>query len=133
MLQTVSRSPKGGELTLALPWRWYDYPVYHQDREILLEDEPRLAGGAEMSLVHGDLSLVFDKAKRAYSFTCYGDDGEGVRLTLEPFELELIMREFLAAREWSRSAGFHLVPLSLCDVPMEQTQSAALTQPATSG
>jgi hypothetical protein len=55
--------------------------------------------------VHGDLSVTFDKARRAYSFTCYGDDGEGVRLTLEPFELEQIAREFLAAREWSRRAG----------------------------
>jgi hypothetical protein len=62
-------------------------------------------GGREISLVHGDLSLVFDKGARAYSFTCFGDDGEGVRLTVEPFELEQIGGEFLAARKWSRRAG----------------------------
>ena len=83
----------------------YAARVDHQHQESLLDDEPRFAGGAEMSLVHGDLSLTFDKARRAYSFTCYGDDGEGVRLTLEPFELEQIAREFLGAREWSRRAG----------------------------
>ena len=77
----------------------------HQDEETPLQDEPRFAGGAEISIMYGGLSLVFDKARRAYSFTCYGDDGEGVRLTLEPLELEQIAREFLAAREWSRRAG----------------------------
>ena len=91
-------------------------------QELLLEDEPRFAGGAELSLVHGALSLVFDKAKRAYSFTCYGDDGEGVRLTLEPFELEQIVREFLAAREWPRNADLHLAHLSLSDDASKEVQ-----------
>ena len=84
---------------------WYAVRVDHQGEETPLQDEPRFAGGAEMSLMHGDLSLVFDKARRAYSFTCYGDDGEGVRLTLEPFELEQIAGELLGARAWSRRAG----------------------------
>jgi hypothetical protein len=83
-----------------------------------------------MSLVHGDLSLVFDKAIRAYSFTCYGNDGEGVRLTLEPFELEQIVREFLAAREWPSHAGVRLAPLSLSEGSMERAQGASPTQSA---
>jgi hypothetical protein len=103
--------------------------VHNHDAETP-RDEPRFAGGAEISLEHGDLSLVFDKATRAYSFTCYGNDGEGVRLTLEPFELEQIVREFLAAREWPRNAGVRLAPLSLSDAPMEQTQGATLTRSA---
>jgi hypothetical protein len=101
--------------------------VHSPSSETALEDEPRFAGGAEISLVHGDLSLVFDKARRAYSFTCYGDDGEGVRLTLEPFELEQIVRELLAAREWPRNAGVRLAPLALSDVSMEQTSGVSAT------
>ena len=97
----------------------------HQDHEILLDDEPRFAGGAEISLAYAHLSLVFDKGIRAYSLTCDDEDGEAVRLILEPSELEQIAREFLAARDWSRSAGVALAPLSLCAVPMEQTHSAA--------
>ena len=77
----------------------------HQGREILLDDEPRFAGGAEISLARAHLSLVFDKAKRAYSLTCDDEDGEAVRLILKPPELEQIAREFLVAREWSRNAG----------------------------
>jgi hypothetical protein len=95
--------------------------VHGPSSETPLEDEPRFVGGAEISLVHGDLSLAFDKATRAYSLTCYGDDGEGVRLTLEPFELEQIVREFLAARAWPRNAGVRLAPLSLSNVSMELT------------
>jgi hypothetical protein len=49
--------------------------------------------------------LVFDKAWRAYSLTCDDEDGEAVRLILEPSELEQIAHEFLTAREWSRKAG----------------------------
>jgi hypothetical protein len=71
----------------------------------VLEDEPRFAGGAEISLAYAHLSLVFDKAIRAYSLTCDDEDGEAVRLLLEPPELEQIAREFLVAREWSRRAG----------------------------
>ena len=71
----------------------------------MLEDEPRFAGGAEISLAYAHLSLVFDKAIRAYSLTCDDEDGEAVRLLLEPPELEQIAREFLGAREWSRRAG----------------------------
>ena len=96
-----------------------------RDREILLNDEPRFAGGAEISLAYADLSLVFDKAIGAYSLTCDDEDGEAVRLILEPSELEQIARELLAAREWARNAGVALAPLLLCDVPMEQTQRAA--------
>jgi hypothetical protein len=99
--------------------------VDHQGREILLDDEPRFAGGAEISLAYAHLSLVFDKARRAYSLTCDDEDGEAVRLILEPSELERIVREFLAARKWSNSIGLRLAPLSLCDFPMEQIQSAA--------
>jgi hypothetical protein len=99
--------------------------VDHQGRKILLDDEPRFAGGAEIALAYGHLSLVFDKARRAYSLTCDDEYGEAVRLILEPSELERIVREFLAAREWSGSVGLHLAPLSLCGLPMEQTRSAA--------
>jgi hypothetical protein len=99
--------------------------VDHQGRAILLDDEPRFAGGAEISLAYGHLSLVFDKAIRAYSLTCDDEDGEAVRLILEPSELEQIAREFLAARGWSRNAGLALAPLSRGDVPIEQTRSAA--------
>ena len=113
------------ELTAALPLRWYAAVVDHQDEEILLDDEPRFAGGAEISLAYAHLSLVFDKVLRAYSLTCDDEEGEAVRLILEPSELEQIAREFLAAREWSRHAGVALAPLSLCDVPIEQTRSAA--------
>ncbi len=80
--------------------------------------------------MHGDLSLVFDKARRAYSFTCYGDDGEEVRLTLEPSELEQVVREFLAAREWPRNAGVRLARLSLSEVSMEQAPGASPTMSA---
>jgi hypothetical protein len=104
---------------------WYAARVDHQGQEILLDDEPRFAGGAEISLAHAHLSLVFDKAIRAYSLTCDDDDGEAVRLILEPSDLEQIAREFLAAREWSRHAGLALTPLSLCEVSMEQTRRAA--------
>ena len=79
--------------------------MHHQGPEIVLEDEPRFAGGAEISLAYAHLSLVFDKAIRAYSLTCDDEDGEAVRLLLEPPELEQIAREFLVAREWSRRAG----------------------------
>jgi hypothetical protein len=99
--------------------------VDHQGREILLDDEPRFAGGAEISLAYAHLSLVFDKALRAYSLTCDDEDGEAVRLILEPSELEQIAREFLAAREWARTAGVPLPPLSICDIPMERLRSAA--------
>jgi hypothetical protein len=99
--------------------------VDHQGREILLDDEPRFAGGAEISLAYAHLSLVFDKAIRAYSLTCDDEDGEAVRLILEPAELEQIAREFLAAREWSKHAGVALAPLAPCDAPMEQTRRAA--------
>jgi hypothetical protein len=99
--------------------------VDHQGREILLDDEPRFAGDAEIALAYAHLSLVFDKALRAYSLTCDGEDGEAVRLILEPSELEQIAREFLAAREWARTAGVALPPLSICDVPMERLRSAA--------
>jgi hypothetical protein len=99
--------------------------VDRRGREILLDDEPRFAGGAEISLAYADLSLVFDKAIGAYSLTCDDEDGEAVRLILEPSELEQIARELLAAREWARNAGVALAPLLLCDVPMEQTQRAA--------
>jgi hypothetical protein len=108
----------------------YNLGVRNPSSETLLEDEPRFAGGAELLLVHGDLSLVFDKAKRAYSFTCYGDDGEGVRLTLEPFELEQIVRELLAAREWPRTAGVHLAPLSLSDATANEIQEVSLIRAA---
>ena len=97
----------------------------HQGRKILLDDEPRFAGGAEIALAYAHLSLVFDKARRAYSLTCDDEDGEAVRLILEPAELERIVRELLAARAWSGSVGLHLAPLSLCDLPMEQTRNAA--------
>jgi hypothetical protein len=99
--------------------------VDHQDREILLDDEPRFAGGVEIALAYGHLSLVFDKALRAYSLTCDDEDGEAVRLILEPSELEWIARELLAAREWSRHAGVALAPLALCEVPKEQNRRAA--------
>jgi hypothetical protein len=79
--------------------------VDHQGREILLDDEPRFAGGAEISLAYAHLSLVFDKAILAYSLTCDDEDGEAVRLILKPLELEQIAREFLVARKWSRKAG----------------------------
>jgi hypothetical protein len=79
--------------------------VYHQDPELQLRDEPRFAGGVEISLACAHLSLVFDKAWRAYSLTCDDEDGEAVRLILEPSELEQIAHEFLTAREWSRKAG----------------------------
>jgi len=79
--------------------------MHPQGPEILLEDEPRFAGGTEISLAYAHLSLVFDKAIRAYSLTCDDEEGEGVRLILEPAELEQIAREFLVAREWSRKAG----------------------------
>ena len=82
------------------------------DPEIPLEDEPRFAGGAEISLAYAHLSLVYDKAIRAYSLTCDDEEGEAVRLILEPSELEQIAREFLAAREWPRNAGVRLAPLS---------------------
>ena len=91
------------------------------DPEIPLEDEPRFAGGVEISLAHAHLSLVFDKALRAYSLTCEDEDGEAVRLILEPSELEQIVREFLAAREWPRNAGVRLAPLSHSDVSLEKT------------
>ena len=96
-----------------------------QDREILLEDEPRFAGGAEISVALAHLSLVFDKALGAYSLTCDDEDGEAVRLILQPSELEQIAREFLLAREWARTAGVALPPLSICDVPTERIRSAA--------
>ena len=73
--------------------------------ETAFEDEPRFAGGAEISLAYAHLSLVFDKARRAYSLTCDDEDGEAVLLILTPSELEQVAREFLAAREWSRGAG----------------------------
>ena len=76
-----------------------------QGREILLEDEPRFAGGAEIPLAYAHLSLAFDKAIRAYSLTCDDEDGEAVCLILKPLELEQIAREFLVAREWARKAG----------------------------
>jgi hypothetical protein len=104
---------------------WYAARVDHQDREILLDDEPRFAGGAEIALAYAHLSLVFDKVIRAYSLTSDDEDGEAVRLILEPSELERIAREFLAAREWSIHAGVALAPLSICDAPMEQTRRAA--------
>jgi hypothetical protein len=99
--------------------------VDRQGREILLDDEPRFAGGTEISLACAHLSLVFDKARSAYSLTCDDEDGEAVRLILEPSELERIVRELLAAREWSSSVGLHLAPLTLCDAPMVRTRSAA--------
>jgi hypothetical protein len=69
--------------------------------ETPFEDEPRFAGGAEIPLAYAHLSLVFDKARRAYSLTCDDEDGEAVHLFLEPCELERIAQEFLAARAWS--------------------------------
>jgi hypothetical protein len=79
--------------------------VRNPDPETPFEDEPRFAGGAEIPLAYAHLSLVFDRARRAYSLTCDDDDGEAVHLILEPCELELIAQEFLAARQWSgRSA-----------------------------
>ena len=80
---------------------------------------------AEIQANEPSLSRVFDKARRAYSLTCDDEDGEAVRLILEPAELERIVRELLAARAWSGSVGLHLAPLSLCDLPMEQTRNAA--------
>ena len=97
----------------------------HQGRKIPLDDEPRFAGGAEIALAYGHLSLVFDKARRAYSLTCDDEEGEAVRLILEPSELERIVRELLAARAWCGSVGLHLAPLSLCGLPMAQTRNAA--------
>ena len=97
----------------------------HQGQEIPLDDEPRFAGGVEISLAYAHLSLVFDKALRAYLLTCDDEDGEAVRLILEPSELEQIAREFLAAREWSRHAGVALAPLSICQLPAKQTRRAA--------
>jgi hypothetical protein len=79
--------------------------VYRQNPELQLEDEPRFAGGAEISLACAHLSLVFDKAWRAYSLTCDDEDGEAVRLILEPSELEQIAHKFLSAREWSSRSG----------------------------
>jgi len=64
-----------------------------------------LPAGQEISLAYAHLSLVFDKARRAYSLTCDDEDGEAVRLILKPSELERIVREFLAARAWSSSVG----------------------------
>jgi hypothetical protein len=104
--------------------------VRNLDPELLLEDEPRFAGGAEISLAYAHLSLVFDRAIQAYSLTCDDEDGEAVRLILEPSELEQIAREFLAAREWPRNAGVRLAPLSLSDVSLEQTQGASATRSA---
>lgn len=86
------------------------------DPEIPLQDEPRFAGGAEISLTYAHLSLVYDKALRAYSLTCDDEDGEAVRLILEPSELEQLARQFLAAREWPGNAGVRLSPLSLSDL-----------------
>jgi hypothetical protein len=91
---------------------WYAASVDHQGREILLDDEPRFAGGAKIALAYAHLSVVFDKAMRAYSLTCDDEEGEAVRLILEPSELERIAREFLAAREWSRNAGVALAPFA---------------------
>ena len=65
------------------------------------DEEPRFAGGAEIPLAYAHLSLVFDKARGAYSLTCDDDDGEAVHLILEPCDLERIAQEFLAARRWS--------------------------------
>ena len=79
--------------------------MYRQDPEFQLEDEPRFAGGAEISLACAHLSLVYDKALRVYSLTCDDEDGEAVRLILELSELEQIAHKFLAAREWSRRSG----------------------------
>jgi hypothetical protein len=97
--------------------------VEHQGREILLDDEPRFACGAEISLAYAHLSLVFDRARSAYSLTCDDEDGEAVRLILEPSELERIVREFLAARAWSGSVGLRLAPLILCDLATEQSRN----------
>ena len=79
--------------------------MHHPGPEILLDDEPRFAGGVEIPLACAHLSLVFDKAIGAYSLTCDDEDGEGVRLILAPSELEQVAREFLVAREWSTRAG----------------------------
>jgi hypothetical protein len=69
--------------------------------DILLDDEPRFAGGAEIPLTYAHLALVFDKALGAYLLSCDDEDGEAVRLILEPSELERIALAFLAARQWS--------------------------------
>jgi len=70
----------------------------------LLDDEPRFAGGAEISLAYAHLSLVFDKAIRAYSLTCDDEDGEAVRLyvRMSSSELHTLQRAFAAAAgKWS--------------------------------
>jgi hypothetical protein len=66
--------------------------------DILLDDEPRFAGGAEIPLTYAHLALVFDNALGAYWLSCDDEDGEAVRLILEPAELERIALEFLASR-----------------------------------
>ena len=96
--------PRRTGLTLLSPCRYYPTCVHH-GQEILLDDEPRFLGGAEIPLACAHLSLVFDKAIGAYSLTCDDEDGEAVRLILAPSELEQVAREFLVAREWSRKAG----------------------------
>jgi hypothetical protein len=77
--------------------RRYPTCVNSQHPEILLEDEPRFAGGVEISLAYCHLSLVFDKLTCTYSLSCDDEDGEAVRLILEPLELRQIVARFLAA------------------------------------
>ena len=93
--------------------------MHHPGPEILLEDEPRFAGGSEIPLACAHLSLVFDKAIGGYLLSCDDEDGEAVRLILEPSELEQIARHLLAARAWSTTVGIRLTPLSVCGGSME--------------